>query len=426
MQKTQQMNELGFYRNKNNTLEVQKIKVEHLIKKYGSPLYIYDGNLIEQCYLNLKHAVKTINGKIHYAIKANDNLGIIKLLHLLGSGADVVSIGELRKCLKIGMNPKNIIFSGVGKQPEEIEFAINQNIKQLNIESYEELEDLITLSQSLKKSVNVAVRVNLNITPKTHTKISTGDENSKFGISLNEVPKVYKIITESKYLNPAGLAIHIGSQIFDFELLDQTYYELKKLAILLINSGYKVESLDLGGGFGVNYNKFEILNFNKLQKILTKLFLNTNFKISIEPGRSILADSGILVSRVIRTKKTLNKKFLILDSGMNDFIRPTLYNAFHRFEPLKKNINRNLFIYDIVGPICETGDYFGLNIKIQKILRDEYLAIMSTGAYGSVMSSNYNTRSKTAEVLIYKNKDHLLRKRETIEELILKDLIPKF
>ena len=420
------MNDLGFYRDKDNILKIQNIKIEQLVHKHGSPLFIYDGNLIEKTYETFTKALEPINGKIHYAIKANDNLGIIKLLSNLGCGADVVSIGELKKCLKIGMSPKKIIFSGVGKQINEIEFAIKQNIQQINIESIEELDDLLSLTETLKKSVNVAVRVNLDIKAKTHEKISTGDENSKFGVSLKEVPNVYKIISNSRYLKPAGLAIHIGSQIFDFKIFHKTYFELKKLAIYLKKQGFKVDNLDLGGGFGVNYEKFEIKNFNILKKILTELFINTDFNINLEPGRALLADSGTLITKTIRTKKTLTKQFLIVDAGMNDFIRPTLYNASHRFEPLKKDENRDLNIYDIVGPICETGDFFGLGINMQKMFKNEFLGIMSVGAYGSVMSSNYNARPNIAEIIIYKGKDLILRNRQTIEKLIEKDIIPNF
>tara|TARA_B100000965_G_scaffold53442_1_gene39946 strand:- start:480 stop:1742 length:1263 start_codon:yes stop_codon:yes gene_type:complete len=420
------MNDLGFYRDKDNILKIQNIKIENLVNKYGSPLFIYDGNLIEKTYESFLRALEPINGKIHYAIKANDNLGIIKLLSRLGCGADVVSIGELKKCLKAGMCPKKIIFSGVGKQINEIEFAIKKNIQQLNIESVEELNDLLSLTETLKKSVHVAVRVNLDIKAKTHEKIFTGDENSKFGVSLKEIPNVYKIISHSNYLKPAGLAIHIGSQIFDFNVFKKTYSELKKLAVFLKSQGFKVDNLDLGGGFGVNYEKFEIQNFNNLKKILTELFINADFNINIEPGRALLADSGTLVTKVIRTKKTLTKKFLIVDAGMNDFIRPTLYNASHRFEPLQKKNERVLTMYDIVGPICETGDFFGLGINIQKMFKNEFLGIMSAGAYGSVMSSNYNARPNIAEIIIHKGKDFLLRKRQSIEKLMEKDIVPDF
>ena len=420
------MEKLGFYRNQRNLLEVQSIDIKTLIDKYGSPLYVYDGNLIETCYHNLRNALKPINGHIHYAIKANDNLGIIKLLNTLGSGADVVSIGELKKCIKAGIKPQNIIFSGVGKNVEEIQFAILNKIKQINIKKIKELEDVISISKKLKKNVNVAIRVNLDISPQTHKKISTGEESSKFGVSLRNVVQAYKIISKEHFLKPAGLAIHIGSQIFDINLLYETYFKLKQVALSLIKQGLKVENLDLGGGFGVNYDKFEVKKFEKLKQVLSKLFVNSHFNISLEPGRAILADSGILVTKVIRTKKTLNKNFLIVDSGMNDFIRPTLYNASHRFIPLKKIKARSSINYDIVGPICETGDYFGLNIKMQNIHKNEYLAIMSAGAYGSVMSSNYNTRPNLAEVLVYKGKVSILRKRQTIDDLISKDLLPEF
>jgi len=419
------MNNIGFYRDSKNYLSIQNIDVESLVMKHGSPLYIYDAGLIKHTYLNLEKAIKAINGKVHYAVKANDSLGIIKLLSKLGCGADVVSLGELKKCIKVGMKPEKIIFSGVGKDKHEIEYAISKGIQQLNIESVEELEDLIKISNHLKKNINVAIRVNLDIQANTHEKISTGDETSKFGISLSEIPQVYKVIYNSNYLNPYGLAVHIGSQIFDMKLLKKTYHELKKLASSLIKMGFKVNNLDLGGGFGVDYRKFKIQNFKPIEEMLKKLFLGTNFNICFEPGRSLVADAGILVTKVIREKKTIAKNFLIVDAGMNDFIRPTLYNTYHRIEPILKDMSRKQFFYDIVGPICETGDFFGLNQKIQKTLKNEFLAIMSTGAYGRVMSSNYNTRPNIAEILIHNEKDYLLKKKQSISDLINQDLNPE-
>ncbi len=419
------MSNIGFYRNSTNHLSIQNINVESLIKKYKSPLYIYDAGLIKHTYLNLQKAIKPINGKIHYAVKANDSLGIIKLLSKLGCGADVVSLGELKKCIEVGMKPSKIIFSGVGKDEDEIEYAISKEIQQINIESIEELDDLIKISNHLKKNINVAIRVNLDIEANTHEKISTGDETSKFGVSLAEIPKVYKIICNSNYLKPHGLAVHIGSQIFDIKLLKKAYSKLKNLANSLIKIGFKVNNLDLGGGFGVNYKQFQIQSFKLIEELLTNLFVGTNFNICFEPGRSLVADAGILVTKIIREKKTASKKFLIVDAGMNDFIRPTLYNTYHRIEPILKDTSRKQIFYDIVGPICETGDFFGLNQKIQKSLKNEFLAIMATGAYGRVMSSNYNTRPNVAEILIYNKKDYLLKNKQSLSDLINQDLNPE-
>ena len=419
------MKKLGFYRNV-NTLFVQDLNVIEIIKKFGSPLYLYDSTLIRNSYKKLSKIIAPLSGDIHFAVKANDNLGIIKYLKVLGSGADVVSIGELKRCLKVGINPKNIIFSGVGKEGYEIEFAILNDIKQINVESLEELNEVILISKKLQKLVNVALRVNLDINSKTHKKISTGDENSKFGIILSDIFNAYELITNAKFINPYGLAVHVGSQIFDYSVFHKTYTKIRDLALDLKKSGFSVNHLDLGGGFGIDYTKNFTLDYNAFEKALNEVFKDKEFNLSIEPGRSLVADSGILISRVIRSKSTNLKNFLIVDAAMNNLIRPTLYNAFHKIIPIIKNNKRELKKYDIVGPICETGDYLGLDVNLQRMENNEYLAIMCSGAYGSVMRSNYNSRIDIPEILIHDGKEVVLRKRTNIEKIIDVDLIPNF
>ncbi len=420
------MNKLGFYRDNSKNLFVQDLNVNALATKYGTPLFIYDAALIENIFLKIQNAVKNVDGKIFYAIKANDNLGIIKFITSLGAGADVVSVGELKKCLKVGMKPEKIIFSGVGKDREEIEFAIKKRIKQLNVESREELLDVIEIAEKFKKNIRIALRVNLDIKAKTHAKISTGDEYSKFGISSKEILKVCNFTKKSNYVTLHGLAIHIGSQIFDYSLFYKTYYELEKLANNLNKNGFNIKSLDLGGGFGVDYEKYNFHKFSELKKITEKIFHNKKYEICFEPGRSLIADSGILVTKVIRTKNSRRKSFLIVDAGMNNLIRPTLYNAFHRIEPIKLNNIRKNKVVDVVGPICETGDFFALDRKLQEMLKNELIAIMSTGAYGTVMSSNYNSRKNAKEILIYKGKDYIIKKEISFNESIKSQIIPSF
>ena len=419
------MKKTGFYRN-NDTLFVQNLNIIEVVKKFGSPLYLYDTTLIETSYKKLSKIITPFCGNIHFAVKANDNLGIIKYLKTLGSGADVVSIGELKRCLKVGMDPKKIIFSGVGKEGYEIEFAILNNVKQINVESLEELNELILITKKLRKLVNVALRVNLDINSKTHKKISTGDENSKFGIILNDIFNAYELITNAEYINPYGLAVHVGSQIFDYDIFHQTYTKIKKLAIKLRKNGYIVNHLDLGGGFGINYKRSFELDYNAFEKALNEVFKEKEFNLSIEPGRSLVADSGILITKVIRSKSTNLKKFLIVDAAMNNLIRPTLYNAYHKIIPIIKDEKREIKKYDIVGPICETGDFLGLDINLQRMESNEYLAVMCSGAYGSVMRSNYNTRIDIPEILIHNGKELVLRKKTNIEKMIEVDSIPNF
>ena len=419
------MQKIGYYR-KSGELFLQNLSLKKLVDRYETPTFVYDSNLIKNSFYMLKKIMDPLNGKIHFAVKSNDNLGVIKYINSLGAGADVVSIGELKRCLKVSVKPKDIIFSGVGKQKDEIEFAINKNIKQLNAESIEELKDIIEISKNIKKKVNVALRVNLDINAKTHKKISTGDENSKFGIIYDDIVHAYKLINDASFINPYGLAIHVGSQLFDYDVFFQTFSKIKNLAVELKNLGYEVNHLDLGGGFGVDYTMKNSLNYKSFSKALNEVFKNNEFQLSIEPGRSLIAESGILLTKVIRTKSTNYKNFLIVDAAMNNLIRPTLYNAIHSIQPLKIKSDRSSKKYDIVGPICETGDFLGIDFNLQETKKNEVLAIMTCGAYGSVMRSNYNSRPSAAEVFIFNNKEILLRKREKIDQLLNLDIIPNF
>ena len=419
------MQKIGYYR-KSGELFLQNLSLKKLVDHYGTPTFVYDSNLIKNSFYMLKKIMDPLNGKIHFAVKSNDNLGVIKYINSLGAGADVVSIGELKRCLKVSVKPKDIIFSGVGKQKDEIEFAINKNIKQLNAESIEELKDIIEISKNIKKKVNVALRVNLDINAKTHKKISTGDENSKFGIIYDDIVHAYKLINDASFINPYGLAIHVGSQLFDYDVFFQTFSKIKNLAVELKNLGYEVNHLDLGGGFGVDYTMKNSLNYKSFSKALNEVFKNNEFQLSVEPGRSLIAESGVLLTKVIRTKSTNYKNFLIVDAAMNNLIRPTLYNAIHSIQPLKIKSDRSSKKYDIVGPICETGDFLGIDFNLQETKKNEVLAIMTCGAYGSVMRSNYNSRPSAAEVFIFNNKEILLRKREKIDQLLNLDIIPNF
>ena len=419
------MNPIGFYRNNSGTLSVQNININDLAKKYGTPLFIYDSGLMKERYNAFVEATSHLNGNIHYAVKANDALSIISYFAKLGCGADIVSIGEFKKCVAAGVSPKKIIFSGVGKENSEIEFALKNNVLQFNIESEEELDDIHKIASKLKIYANICLRVNPNIAPNTHKKISTGDKSTKFGINFENVKLIYQKLHDLDYINPVGLAVHIGSQIFDFDFFSQAYSNLKSLADDLKKQKFSVPSLDLGGGIGINYNNNIPPDFSKYRKIISDLFSNSDYNLSFEPGRSLIAEAGILVTKVIRNKKTNDKNFIIVDAAMNNLIRPTLYDAFHGIEPVNKN-DGNTITADIVGPICETGDYIALNREINNVENNELLAIRTTGAYSSVMSSNYNARSNANEVFIYNNKDYLIKETEIIEKLIKKEKLIKF
>ena len=419
------MHSLGFYRNENGELNVQGIKVSDLAKKYGTPLYIYDAEIMKDRYDIFFDTIKEVNGNIHYAVKANDSVNIIKFFSKLGSGADIVSIGEFYKCIAAGIPANKIIFSGVGKNKDEIEVALRNNILQFNIESEEELDDIYSIASKIKMKANICLRVNPDIAPKTHKKISTGEKETKFGIDFKNVKEIYTKLHHLDYINPVGLGVHIGSQIFDFNFFNQAYLNLKKLADDLRKNGFMVPCLDLGGGIGVDYKNNIEPNYSDYKKIINNLFLKSDYKLSFEPGRSLIAQAGILVTKVIRNKKTKDKNFIIVDAAMNNLIRPTLYDAYHKIVHVEQNDNTKITA-DIVGPICETGDYLALNRSINYVDNNKFLAIMTAGAYSSVMSSNYNARSDAIEILIANNKDHQIKKVDSIKEIIAKEKLINF
>ena len=400
------MNFKGFHY-KNNNLFCEHISLEEISFEFGTPIYVYSGASIEDAYSQLSSSISDTNTEINFALKANSTLGILSLLSKLGAGADIVSGGELVKALHVKINPQKIVFSGVGKTTEEIKLAIKNGIKQINAESYREIENIISIANELNTKVPVAIRVNPNISVKTHEKIATGSNDTKFGLPIEETANIYKRLSSEKNIKTMGLAIHIGSQIFDMNEFKLAYLNILSVANSLRQEGFKVPNLDLGGGLGVDY-KIANINFVDYGKTISDVFKGHNYGLSIEPGRSLVANSGILLTKVIYLKKTKSKNFIIVDGAMNDFIRPTLYNAHHNVEPV--NLSKGgLEKFDIVGPICETGDYFAKDVLLSKPKEGQFLAIFSTGAYGSVMSSNYNSRVPANEVLIHNGKVHRLK-----------------
>ncbi len=415
----------GFYRDENGELNVQGIKIDNLTARYGTPLFIYDTGLMKEKYELFLNTIKSVKGNIHYAVKANDSVNIIKFFGKLGAGADIVSIGEFHKCIAAGITPDKIIFSGVGKDKNEIETAIKNNILQFNIESEEELFDIYEIAVKLKLTANICLRINPDIAPNTHKKISTGERETKFGINNEDIFSIYEKLHKLKYINPVGLGVHIGSQIFDFNFFHKAYLNLKTVADNLKRSGFKVPTLDLGGGIGIYYDQNKNPDFDTYKKVISDLFTDSEYKLSFEPGRSLIAEAGILVTNVIRNKKNKDKNFIVIDVAMNNLIRPTLYDAYHKIEPVKKIPSKEI-IADIVGPICETGDFIALNRKITEVSHNDKLIIRTTGAYASVMKSNYNARVDAVEILIYNGKSYKLKKTDTILDIISKEKIIDF
>tara|TARA_B100000029_G_scaffold194903_1_gene192972 strand:- start:1005 stop:2249 length:1245 start_codon:yes stop_codon:yes gene_type:complete len=406
---------------KKNEPFIEGVSLVKLTKKIETPFYIYSQKKITDAYNKIK---KNINVEIFYAIKANSNQAIISILKNLGAGADVVSIGELKRALRAGINPKKIIFEGVGKSRKDIEFAIKKKIKQINVESIKELELINSISKSLKKKTKIGIRINPDIDAQTLDKISTGRKADKFGIVYDQLPEVCYILKNLDNVNLNGISCHIGSQIHNAKIFEKVFKKIKEAINIFSNNNIKIMSLDLGGGFGVTYNNEKEINLLKISNLINKYFRKKNFEISIEPGRYLVANSGVLVTKILTSKKNGPINYLITDAGMQTFLRPSMYKAFHKIESFSKNKKKRK--YTIAGPICESSDILSKNIKLPEQKIGNYLAICDTGAYGFVMASNYNSKNFPAEILIHNKKFFIIRKSENIEKLISKDIMPKW
>jgi diaminopimelate decarboxylase len=388
----------------------------NLAKKNKTPFYVYSENQIKENYLKLAKSFKNTNPLICFATKSNTNLSIIKILGKLGAGADVVSGGELLKVLKAGIKPNKIVFSGVGKTEDELKLAIKKKILLINIESESEARLLNTIGKKVNKKISVGFRLNPDVDAKTNKKISTGKSENKFGVSIKSFYIFYKNIKNFKYLKIDALSVHIGSQI----LSDIPYKKTLNILLKVINKlKIKLKYIDLGGGFGISYEKKDKkINLSKYASQVHNFKKKLNCNIIFEPGRSLVGNSGILVSKIQYIKKGPNKYFIILDAGMNDFMRPALYEARHEILPVNKISKKISNALEFVGPICESTCKFTAYKNYQKMNEGDFVAITNTGAYGSSLSSNYNTRPLIAEILITKNKFKIIRKRQSLLKLI--------
>ena len=397
-------------------LFIEKLSIKNILKKQKTPFYIYSENQIITNFLKFKNTFKKTNPLICFAAKSNSNLNILRVLGKLGAGADVVSGGELLKALKAGIKAKKIVFSGVGKTEEELKIAINKNILLINCESESEAKLVNSLAKKLRKKVSIGFRLNPNVDAKTHKNISTGKAENKFGLSIKSFKIFLKTINSLKNIKLDALSVHIGSQILNDAPFKKTLSVMSKLIKeLRLNLKY----VDLGGGFGINYtDKEKPINLNKYSKLVENFSKKLNCKIIFEPGRSIIGNTGLLISKIQFIKKGANKNFIILDAGMNDFMRPALYDAFHQIIPVSKNSAKSKGKIEFVGPICESTCKFGIYKNYQKINENDFIAITNVGAYGSSLSSNYNTRPLIAEILINKNKLRFIRKKQNLLKLI--------
>ena len=394
---------------------------------HGSPLYVYSGNGILDDYRRFAAAVAPVDGSVHFALKANSALGVIGLLAQHGAGADIVSGGEMARALAAGIPAERIVFSGVGKLAEEIGAALDAGIGQINAESPQEVEAISQIAAARGVQAPVALRVNVDVAPKTHAKISTGQRSTKFGVSTsqNEAAGLYRKMAADPHIRPAGLAVHIGSQIMELDPFERAYSALLSFGTALRDEGLEVPVLDLGGGIGVDYQDGTPTDFTAYGELVSRLFAGSGFRLGFEPGRSIVANNGVLLTRVIYVKDGDNKRFAIVDAAMNDLLRPTLYEAHHDIRPVGPE-GAIEGPADIVGPVCETGDYLGLDRMMPSLAAGDCLAVMSAGAYGAVMASSYNTRPPAGEVMVLDGEVHILRRRRDVAELLAEEIIPDF
>ncbi len=404
------------FKYKKDKLYCENIKVEELAKKFSTPLYIYSYHTLVDHYLKLRSAFSHIHPLICYSVKANSNLSILKVLVSQGAGLDIVSGGELYRALKVGCPAQKIVYASVGKTDKEIATAISKGIFFFNVESLAELENINRISARLKKITRAAIRLNPDVEAKTHKYVITGKITNKFGIDLESAYKILLLRGKFKNLNICGLHIHIGSQITESAPFVAALKKVSDFIQRLKHQGVKLEYLNIGGGLGIVYDRETPQTAQIYAAKIIPLLKKTGLKIIMEPGRFIAGNAGILVTKVIYIKHTPKKKFIIVDAGMNDLIRPALYSAHHRILSLRKNLKSEKA--DVVGPICESGDFLAKERYIAKVKEGDYLAVMGAGAYGFSMSSNYNSRLRAAEVMVAKDKISLIRKRESFEDLI--------
>ena len=399
-----------------NKLSLDKKNVENLAKKFGTPLYCYSHNKIKSNILELKKYFHSFSPLICFAVKSNTNIKILKEIKKFNLGADVVSIGELLKALKAGIKAKKIVFSGVGKTSSELDYAIKQNILLINAESKSEILEIEKIAKKKKKIVDIGVRLNPNTDAQTLSQISTGKKENKFGVSEKVFLQLVKYINKSKNLNLKCLSVHIGSQILNHKPYQRM---LKVVDKIIRKSKYKFEYIDLGGGMGIDYDHNNSkLNLEKYSLNIKKFIKTHKVKIIFEPGRSIIGDSAILITKIIYIKEGDKKDFIILDVAMNDLMRPALYGAKHKIIPLRKVSKKSKKSYEFVGPICESTDTFSIVKNYQKLNEGDFLAICDVGAYGMSLASNYNVRPKPMEILIKNSKIQILNKRQKISDLI--------
>ncbi len=410
---------------KNGELYCEDVRVAQIAEAVGTPCYIYSHHTLVDHFTKIQKAFAPIQPLICFAMKANDNLAVVKTLVNLGAGVDIVSLGELKKALMAGVNPQKIVFASVGKTEEEITEALKAGILFFNVESLPELEEIHRVAQKLNQKARVALRINPEVQASTHQHISTGTLEKKFGIDLKTARKILKSQAQYPFLQFKGLHIHIGSQITTSRPFIKSIKKVIEFLEVLKKDKINLEYLDIGGGLGIIYKDEKPQTAQDYADAILPYLKKIGLKIVMEPGRFIVGNAGILVTKVLYLKDNGFKKFLIVDAGMNDLIRPSLYDAYHEIVPVKATKARKIEV-DVVGPICESGDFFAHDRMLPKLNNGDFLAVMSAGAYGYVMASNYNVRGRGPEVMVKGNQFEITKPRETFEDLVRGEKIPSF
>lgn len=401
---------------RDNELFVESVPLQQIADEFGTPCYVYSRSALTKAYQEFDASFANRDHLICYAVKANSNIAILNLFAQLGSGFDIVSGGELQRVIKAGGDPQKTVFSGVGKNTHEMRMALDANILCFNVESEAELVILNQVAKDMGKIAPVSLRVNPDVDAKTHPYISTGLKENKFGVPANEAERIYRSAHLYPYVRFSGLDCHIGSQLTALEPFMQTSNKMLNLLDTLQKQGLEIKHLDLGGGLGIRYANETPPSIKDYVSMLCASTHQVKQRLLIEPGRALVGNSGILLTRIEYLKHTAARNFAIVDAAMNDLMRPALYDAYHEIIPIRKNTGE-INSYQVVGPVCETGDFLGHDRKLG-LIGGDLLAIMSAGAYGMSMSSNYNTRPRAAEVMVDKDTVHVIRQRETIDQLI--------
>lgn len=420
-------NRKSHFHYKAGELFCEKVPVGQVAEEVGTPLYLYSYNSLIDGYREVCHAFSKLSPLIYYSVKANANLTLCRILATEGAGADILSGGELYKALQAGFPPQKIVFAGPGKNKEEIEYALRENIFIFNVESPGELRLIEKLSRQLNQSAKISLRINPDVDPKTHRYITTGKRENKFGLDFDEAEKLYSQVKKSPLLEPVGIHFHLGSQITSLQPYLRALEKILDFLELLKEKGLNLKYVDMGGGFGISYEEGKLpLNIMDLAEKIYPLIKKTGAKLILEPGRFLVGPAGVLITQVLYKKNRGKKRFIIVDAGMNDLIRPSLYGAYHQIKKLKEPQGAGSpEVVDVVGPVCESGDFFARERPLPQITEGEYLAIMDTGAYCFSMSFTYNARPRPAEVLVKKDQWWIIRERETYKDLIKEESIPE-